>query len=289
MADAEDVVSEAMLRAADRPELDSHRLGAWLTTVTVRLCVDQQRRVRRELLADDAVLDIVEPRAGAEQRICDRAEAEWIAGRLHGLPERQARALRLRSDGLAIDQIADRMAMSTSAVESLLARARRAMRAVLASAGAALAWICGGFRHAGSTTYVAAGAAALGGLVIAALVLIGPREPGSDRAQPTVPAPMVPPQLPPSSGRPSGEPGTSDPPSRSAVPDVAETRGLSGPVTGEPLERARPEPDLEPEKLISDPPDTGVTDRPSAWLQLVPVPAEVVDAPARVAEPTLPR
>jgi RNA polymerase sigma factor (sigma-70 family) len=288
-ADAEDIVSEAMLRAAHRPELDPYRLGAWLTTVTVRLCVDQQRRFRRELLADDAVLDIVEPRDGAEQRVCDRAEAEWIAGHLYGLPERQARALQLRSDGLAIDQIAHRMEMSTSAIESLLARARRTMRAVLASAAAALVGICGAFRYVGPTTYFATGAAALGVLVIAALVLVGPPAPDLDRAQPTVPAPTVPPHLAPSSSRPSGEPGTSDQQSQSAVPRVAETTGLSGPVTGQPLERSKTELDLEPERVISDPPDTGIIDRPNAWLQLVPVPAEVIDAPARLAEPPLPR
>ncbi|CAM5361097.1 hypothetical protein SVIOM74S_09467 [Streptomyces violarus] len=39
--DAEDAVHEAMLRAAERPDLDEERLAAWLTTVTMRLCVDR--------------------------------------------------------------------------------------------------------------------------------------------------------------------------------------------------------------------------------------------------------
>src|SRR5258707_6263771 len=46
--DAEDAVHEAMLRAAERPDLDDERLGAWLTTVTMRLCVDRYRQVNRE-------------------------------------------------------------------------------------------------------------------------------------------------------------------------------------------------------------------------------------------------
>lgn len=46
--DAEDAVHEAMLRAAERPDLDDERLGGWLTTVTMRLCVDRYRQVNRE-------------------------------------------------------------------------------------------------------------------------------------------------------------------------------------------------------------------------------------------------
>ena len=48
LEDAEDAVHEAMLRAAERPDLDEERLGAWLTTVTMRLCVDRHRQVNRE-------------------------------------------------------------------------------------------------------------------------------------------------------------------------------------------------------------------------------------------------
>lgn len=61
-------------------------------------------------------------------------------------------------------------------------------RAVLASAAAAPAWVCGGFRHASSTPPVAAGVT-LGGLVIAALVLVGPRDGDSDGAQAYPPCP----------------------------------------------------------------------------------------------------
>ncbi len=35
--DAEDAVHEAMLRSAENPHLDDERLGAWLTTVTMRI------------------------------------------------------------------------------------------------------------------------------------------------------------------------------------------------------------------------------------------------------------
>jgi DNA-directed RNA polymerase specialized sigma24 family protein len=41
--DAEDAVHEAMVRAAESANLDDARLGAWLTSVTIRLCVDRYR------------------------------------------------------------------------------------------------------------------------------------------------------------------------------------------------------------------------------------------------------
>src|SRR2546422_9003974 len=45
--DAEDAVHEAMLRAAERPDLDDERLGAWLTAVTMRRGVDRYRQGHR--------------------------------------------------------------------------------------------------------------------------------------------------------------------------------------------------------------------------------------------------
>lgn len=281
--DAEDAVSEAMLRAAQRPELDPRRLGAWLTTVTVRLCVDRHRRSRREGLTDTASLDIPERRVGAESWICDQAEAEWLAGHVHQLPSRQAEAVRLRSAGLGIAQIAGQMDMSTSAIESLLARARRTLRAVLASAAAALAWVCGGFGRANHTTQVAMGAT-IGGLVIAALVLITPDEGNDgDQARPAcqvfcgpanAPAPGLsstgPVTRPSTPGRSTASPATPEP-----------ATGVPGPTIAEPIERRRPDADAAPERILTDPPDPGITDRPQAVLQLVPEP-QLADNPGEL-------
>ena len=61
--DAEDAVHEAMLRAAERPDLDEERLVAWLTTVTMRLCVDRYRQMNREA----EVRTSPTPRSGARR------------------------------------------------------------------------------------------------------------------------------------------------------------------------------------------------------------------------------
>ncbi|MFJ1971177.1 sigma-70 family RNA polymerase sigma factor [Streptomyces sp. NPDC087903] len=130
--DAEDAVHEAMLRAAERPDLDDERLGAWLTTVTMRLCVDRYRQVNREAEVRTSPTLVALGPVPVEEAVCDRAEAKWLAVRSGELPARQAEALRLRSEDLDVGQVAMRMGLSYRTVESLLARARRTLRASLA-------------------------------------------------------------------------------------------------------------------------------------------------------------
>ncbi|KUN87762.1 RNA polymerase subunit sigma [Streptomyces bungoensis] len=130
--DAEDAVHEAMLRAAERPDLDDERLGAWLTTVTMRLCVDRHRQVNREAEVGRRPTLVAPGPVPVEEAVCDRAEAKWLALRSGELPARQAEALRLRSEDLDVSQVAVRMGLSYRTVESLLARARRTLRASLA-------------------------------------------------------------------------------------------------------------------------------------------------------------
>ncbi|MDX2596449.1 MULTISPECIES: sigma-70 family RNA polymerase sigma factor [Streptomyces] len=130
--DAEDAVHEAMLRAAERPDLDDERLGAWLTTVTMRLCVDRYRQVNREAEVGSRPTLVAPGPVPVEEAVCDRAEAKWLAVRSGELPARQAEALRLKSEDMDVSQVAVRMGLSYRTVESLLARARRTLRASLA-------------------------------------------------------------------------------------------------------------------------------------------------------------
>ncbi|POX43943.1 RNA polymerase subunit sigma, partial [Streptomyces sp. Ru71] len=102
LEDAEDAVHEAMLRAAERPDLDDERLGAWLTTVTMRLCVDRYRQVNREAEVRTSPTLMAPGPVPVEEAVCDRAEARWLAVRSGELPARQAEALRLRSEDLDV-------------------------------------------------------------------------------------------------------------------------------------------------------------------------------------------
>lgn len=158
--DAEDAVQEAMIRAAERPHLDVRYLGAWMTTVTTRLCVDRHRQLRRE---DSTTPEHVVAAASVEESVCDRAEGAWVARTVERLPERQAQAIRLFADGHTVGETAMLMGLSYRAVESLLARARRALRAAIATtlSVVAVAIAMGrGWLKAGSASSVVAGTVA---------------------------------------------------------------------------------------------------------------------------------
>ncbi|GGO98443.1 RNA polymerase sigma factor [Wenjunlia tyrosinilytica] len=140
--DAEDAVHEAMLRAVENPHVDDERLGAWLTTVTMRLCIDRHRQVNREVEVRSRSTLAAPGPVPVEEVVCDRAEAKWLADRSGELPARQAQALRLKSEDRDVGQVAHEMGLSYEAVESLLARARRTLRNSLAGTLALVLWVC---------------------------------------------------------------------------------------------------------------------------------------------------
>ncbi|MGW1802856.1 sigma-70 family RNA polymerase sigma factor [Streptomyces sp. NPDC001984] len=170
--DAEDAVHEAMLRAAERPDLDDERLGAWLTTVTMRLCVDRHRQVNREAEVGSRPTLVAPGPVPVEEAVCDRAEAKWLAVRSGELPARQAEALRLRSEDLDVSQVAVRMGLSYRTVESLLARARRTLRASLAGTLGLVLFLVGrGRLRGGGNAHAVAVTSMAATLVVAGLVL----------------------------------------------------------------------------------------------------------------------
>ncbi|MGH4024235.1 MAG: RNA polymerase sigma factor [Pseudonocardiaceae bacterium] len=142
--DAEDAVQEAMLRAAQHPEIPDDRLQPWLIAVTTRLCVDGHRRRANEAgrWARAGAQPVVEEFGQhPEEEACDRSEASWVASKADELlPPRQAEALHLTAEGRDVQQVATEMGVNYRAAESLLARARRTLRAALALGVGAAAW-----------------------------------------------------------------------------------------------------------------------------------------------------
>ncbi|WP_458247033.1 RNA polymerase sigma factor [Streptomyces sp. MAI_2237] len=170
--DAEDAVHEAMLRAAERPDLDEERLGAWLTTVTMRLCVDRYRQVNREAEVRVSPTLITPGPVPVEEAVCDRAEAKWLAMRSGELPARQAEALWLKSEDLDVGQVAVKMGLSYRTVESLLARARRTLRNSLTATLGFLLFLLGrGRLKAGGKAQAVAVASTAATLAVAGFVL----------------------------------------------------------------------------------------------------------------------
>jgi RNA polymerase sigma factor (sigma-70 family) len=134
-AEAEDVTQEAMLRLwriAPEWRPGEARISTWLWRVTANLCTDRLRR-RRGGTAD---LDAIPEPADGAPSVQARLEAEErraaVLAAIAALPERQRRAVEMRHlDELSNIEIAEVMETSVEAVESLLARARRALAAAL--------------------------------------------------------------------------------------------------------------------------------------------------------------
>ncbi|MBX9359744.1 sigma-70 family RNA polymerase sigma factor [Streptomyces sp. WAC04114] len=228
--DAEDAVHEAMLRAAERPDLDDERLGAWLTTVTMRLCVDRYRQVNREAEVRTSPTLVAPGPAPVEEVVCDRAEARWLAVRSGDLPARQAEALRLKSEDLDVGQVAVRMGLSYRTVESLLARARRTLRASLAGTLGVVVYLIGrGRPRGGGKAHAVAVASTAATLAVAGFVLPYALD-GGGGGPASKPSVSVPPEALGPDG--DGRVGTPGSPGSSSAPAVPGGRAAKAPADG---------------------------------------------------------
>jgi RNA polymerase sigma-70 factor (ECF subfamily) len=132
-AEAEDVAQEAMLRLwrqGGSVEVGPQGLGPWLRRVAANMCIDRLRSGKRAI----AGLEMPEEAIEADQhRVLEGKDvAARVAGALQTLPERQRQALTLfHYEGLSLIEVATSLGISGEAVESLLARARRSLRAQL--------------------------------------------------------------------------------------------------------------------------------------------------------------
>lgn len=142
-AEAEDVTQDAMLRlwrAAPDWRQGEARVTTWLYRVTLNLCTDRLRRRRTGPPLDD----VPEPEDSAPtavQAMQDAARLRALSDALAQLPERQAQAVALRHlEGLGNPEIAVIMDITTEAVESLTARGKRALAAILAGRKAELGY-----------------------------------------------------------------------------------------------------------------------------------------------------
>lgn len=132
--DAEDCVQEALLRCVEFDQLDEARVGALLTTITVRLCADRhrQREQYRRLAERLSAQSTLEP--AAEERVCDRAEAAWAVRHVDALPARQRQVLWAHAEGMSCAEVAASYNLPFKAVESALHRARIRLRTIVGPA-----------------------------------------------------------------------------------------------------------------------------------------------------------
>ena len=141
-AEAEDVAQEALLRLwRGAAELDLGSAGArpWLRRVVSNLCIDRIRSSQRTEVTDE--VPEVETQAGQLRGLAEQELSTHVDAALKQLPERQRLALTLfHYEGLSQIEIGEIMGVSNEAVESLLGRARRALKASLKNEWRQLLW-----------------------------------------------------------------------------------------------------------------------------------------------------
>ena len=135
-AEAEDVVQEAMLRlwrAAPGWRAGEAQVSTWLYRVVTNLCTDRLRARRRRPVAGlDEAPEVADAALGAEAGMMESDRMVALQVALDRLPERQRQAVVLRHiEGLGNAEIAAVMDIGVEAVESLTARAKRALTAIL--------------------------------------------------------------------------------------------------------------------------------------------------------------
>lgn len=127
-ADAEDAAHEAIVRALEASDIDLEQLPAWLTRVTLNLCVDmardrarQHKRVRYHVMQQAAERDV-------ESAVLDRIYSYDAYNLAMSLPPAQRTAVMMRADGRSVIDVAQALDVSPKAAESLLSRARATVR-----------------------------------------------------------------------------------------------------------------------------------------------------------------
>jgi RNA polymerase sigma-70 factor (ECF subfamily) len=132
---AEDIAQETFLRLwthADRWRSDKASISTWLHRIAHNLCIDSMRKDRSSQTEEfeDEIPD--QTRDAELQQEWDERQQRLQAA-LMMMPERQRSAIVLTHyQGLGNQAVASIMDLSVDALESLLARSRRALRTMLA-------------------------------------------------------------------------------------------------------------------------------------------------------------
>lgn len=132
-SEAEDVTQETFVRAwkqAGSWKPGAARFDTWLHRVTLNLCYDRLRR-RREVVMDNPP-DLADDGPAPDRGLQASDVGKRVAAAMAALPDRQREAVALcHYQELSNIEAAALMEISVEALESLLSRGRRALRAAL--------------------------------------------------------------------------------------------------------------------------------------------------------------
>ncbi|WP_291844041.1 RNA polymerase sigma factor [Maricaulis sp.] len=131
--EAEDVAQETFLRvwkAAGRWQSGQARVSSWICRIALNLCYDRLRR-RREI-PTETVPERADSAPGQDSRMEQAETGHRVAMAVARLPDRQRQALELvHFQEMSNIEAAAIMSVSVDALESLLARGRRKLKALL--------------------------------------------------------------------------------------------------------------------------------------------------------------
>lgn len=131
---ADEIAQEAFIRVWTRAAdwQPTARVSTWLWRIVMNLSLDHMRKIRPGALDD--IPEPVDPGENPEAATLRAALGRALEAALAGLPERQSQAVRLcLIDGFSQGEASAALEITESALESLLVRARRALRASLAA------------------------------------------------------------------------------------------------------------------------------------------------------------
>lgn len=136
-AAAEDVAQDALLRAWTRAASyrpDQASVATWLHRIAVNAAID---RVRARRPSAPLPQDLPDTAPGAELALAGRQRHRMLADAIAALPDRQRAAITLTyGHGWSGQRAAQALSVSARALEGLLHRSRKALRAYLEDRGA---------------------------------------------------------------------------------------------------------------------------------------------------------
>ncbi len=134
--DAEDIVQAAFVKLWEKPERwdQNHqaKFTTWFYAVITNLCLDHNKRKRPLPLSEE--MEIVDHRPDQEELIDRKQRRFLLEGFIRSLPERQRLALTLCFyEGLSNREAADIIGVKVKAVQSLIMRAKTALKEKLSA------------------------------------------------------------------------------------------------------------------------------------------------------------
>jgi len=139
-AEVDDIAQDVFLKLWKNPQSftpGKAKFSTWLYRVTLNACIDRQRKNNKSpLTLTDTTIEETTPDSAPtpEQQAINTNRAQRVSKAIAGLPDRQRHAIALTHfQELSNIEAAQIMDTSVEAVESLLGRARRALKASLRS------------------------------------------------------------------------------------------------------------------------------------------------------------